>query len=225
LNGKADVPLLLSFPHSGEHYPDDFETNPELPFETLDFPNDKYVDELYQARSELDLLSIHANFPRTYIDVNRHQHNIDVNMIKNGGQWYGRIHPTGVKTGTTLFWSITKEIFNIYSRKLSHIEMKQRLAQCFVPYHQLMTYHIEQTYQNHGKVFVLDCHSMTQFDGKLRGRKQRPEIDIGNRHGQSCSPQYTECVADIFSSLGYDVKINGRFPRWGNNFALRMARN
>ena len=28
LNGKADVPLMLSFPHSGEHYPDDFETNP-----------------------------------------------------------------------------------------------------------------------------------------------------------------------------------------------------
>ena len=87
LNSKAGVPLLLSFPHSGEHYPDDFETNPELPFAILDFPNDKYVDELYHARSELGLLSIHANFPRTYIDVNRHQHNIDVNMIKNGDQW------------------------------------------------------------------------------------------------------------------------------------------
>ena len=84
LNGKSDIPLLLSFPHSGEHYPDDFEANSELSFEILDFPNDKYVDELYQARSELDLLSIHANFPRTYIDVNRHQHDIDVNMIKNG---------------------------------------------------------------------------------------------------------------------------------------------
>ncbi len=30
LNRKADVPLLLSFPHSGEHYPDDFKTNPCL---------------------------------------------------------------------------------------------------------------------------------------------------------------------------------------------------
>ena len=53
LNGKADVPLLLSFPHSGEDYPDDFEANPELPFEILDFPNDKYVDELYHVRSEV----------------------------------------------------------------------------------------------------------------------------------------------------------------------------
>ena len=221
LNGKSDVPLLLSFPHSGEHYPDDFDTNSELPFETLDFPNDKYVDELYQARSELDLLSIHANFPRTYIDVNRHQHNIDVNMMKNGEEWYGRIHPSGVKSGTTLFWSKTKEVFDIYSRKLNHIELKQRLAHCFVPYHQLMTYYIEQIYQNHGKAFVLDCHSMTQFDSKLRGQKQRPEIDIGDRHGQSCSPQYTECVADVFSSLGYDVKINERFL--GGEIILRYG--
>ena len=62
LNGKAGVPLLLSFPHSGEHYPDDFETNPELPFEILDFPNDKYVDELYHVRSELGLLSIPVSY-------------------------------------------------------------------------------------------------------------------------------------------------------------------
>ena len=30
LDGKAGVPLLLSFPHSGERYPDDFEPNLSL---------------------------------------------------------------------------------------------------------------------------------------------------------------------------------------------------
>ena len=30
LNGKSGVPLLLSFPHSGERYPDDFEPNLSL---------------------------------------------------------------------------------------------------------------------------------------------------------------------------------------------------
>jgi len=207
----SNFPLLLSFPHSGESYPDDFKTNPDLSFEILDFPNDRYVNELYKARKELDLLSIHANFPRTYIDVNRHQHNIDTQMLTNDEDWYGRIHPNGAKTGTTLFWSKSKEIFDIYARKLSQKELKERLAKCFVPYHQLMTFHIQQAYQLHGKVFILDCHSMTQFDGKLRGRKERPEIDIGNRHGQTCKPEFSECVADTFSNLGYNVKINGRF--------------
>ena len=221
LNGRVEAPLILSFPHSGEKYPDDFDTNPELSFNVLDFPNDKYVNELYQERNNLNLTSIHANFPRTYIDVNRHQHNIDVNMIKNGEDWYGRIHPTGVETGTTLFWSKTKEVFEIYSKKLSHDELKQRLAKCFVPYHQLMTYHIQKIHQDHGKAFVLDCHSMTQFDGKKRGRKERPQIDIGNRNGQSCSSEYSECVSDAFSSLGYDVKVNGRFL--GGEIILRYG--
>ena len=221
LNGRVEAPLILSFPHSGEKYPDDFDTNPELSFNVLDFPNDKYVNELYQERNNLNLTSIHANFPRTYIDVNRHQHNIDVNMIKKGENWYGRIHPTGAETGTTLFWSKTKEVFEIYSHKLSHDELKQRLAKCFVPYHQLMTYHIQKIHQDHGKAFVLDCHSMTQFDGKKRGRKERPQIDIGNRNGQSCSSEYSECVSDTFSSLGYDVKVNGRFL--GGEIILRYG--
>ena len=221
LNGRVEAPLILSFPHSGEKYPDDFDTNPELSFNVLDFPNDKYVNELYQERNNLNLTSIHANFPRTYIDVNRHQHNIDVNMIKKGENWYGRIHPTGAETGTTLFWSKTKEVFEIYSHKLSHDELKQRLAKCFVPYHQLMTYHIQKIHQDHGKAFVLDCHSMTQFDGKKLGRKERPQIDIGNRNGQSCSSEYSECVSDTFSSLGYDVKVNGRFL--GGEIILRYG--
>ena len=220
-NGKLSVPLLLSFPHSGESYPDDFGTNPELPFEILDFPNDRYVNELYESREELGLLSVHANFPRTYIDVNRNQHNIDIDMLTDGEDWYGRIHPNGAKTGTTLFWSKSKEVFDIYARKLSHTELKRRLAQCFVPYHQLMTYHIQQAYQKHGKAFILDCHSMTQFDGRLRGRKQRPEIDIGDRLGQSCNTAFTECVADTFSALGYDVKTNERFL--GGEIILRYG--
>ena len=68
------TPLILSFPHSGNRYPDDFKPNPNLSFEVLDFSNDSFVDELYVFKSNLNLLSIIANFPRIYIDVNRHQH-------------------------------------------------------------------------------------------------------------------------------------------------------
>ena len=220
LNGSS-TPLLMSFPHSGENYPDDFNPNPGLPFEVLDFPNDKYVDELYQARSDLKLASVHANFPRAYIDVNRHQHDIDEKMLAEGKTWYGRLQPTGLKTGTTLFWSKTKEIYDIYSRSLSHVELKQRLAKCFVPYHQQMTEQVELMKRHHGCAYILDCHSMTQFDSKLRGGAQRPQVDIGDRRGQSCSSEFTECVADAYSAQGYDVTINARFV--GGEVILRYG--
>ena len=77
-----NTPLLLTFPHSGEYYPDDFLPNPALSFEVIDFPNDKYVDELFDSHRSLGLPSIRANSPRTYIDVNRHQHNIDPSMME-----------------------------------------------------------------------------------------------------------------------------------------------
>ena len=58
------TPLLLTFPHSGEYYPDDFCPNSALPYEIIDFPNDKYVDELYDLRTSFGLpfASVRANF-------------------------------------------------------------------------------------------------------------------------------------------------------------------
>jgi N-formylglutamate deformylase len=104
---------------------------------------------------------------------------------------------------------------------IQHKELKHRLASCFMPYHQQLNSEIHQIYQNHGCAYILDCHSMTQFDGKKRGRKERPQIDIGTRNGESCSQEYAECVADSYSDLGYDVKINGRFV--GGEIILRYG--
>ena len=142
-------------------------------------------------------------------------------MISNGDEWYGRLQPTGHKTGTTLFWSKTKEDYNLYNRLLSHKELKIRLAKCFIPYHQMMTTEIENLKKIHGKVYLLDCHSMTQFDSKIRGGNQRPEIDIGDRSGQACNKEFTNFVASEFKSLGYEVTINKRFK--GGEIILRYG--
>ena len=62
-----DVPLLLSFPHSGDVYPADFGCDENLPYAVIDHPSDKYVDELYANAQAPELPMIKANFPRTYI--------------------------------------------------------------------------------------------------------------------------------------------------------------
>jgi len=223
-NGKdidKQAPLILSIPHSGECYPDDFFPNHELSFAVLDHPNDKFVDQLYGARNELNIASVQANFPRSYIDVNRHQHDIDLDMLAEEGKWYGRAQPTGLASGTTLFWSRTKEIYQVYNRKLSHAELKNRIATCFVPYHQSLTQLIETARMTHGCAYVIDCHSMTQYDTKKRGGKQRPAVDLGDRNGNTCSTEYLECVADSYSDQGFDVTVNGRFA--GGEIVLRYG--
>lgn len=213
-------PLMLSFPHSGDIYPDDFGYDPALTYSEIDFPSDKYVDELFGHGKILGLSSIKANFPRAYLDVNRHQHDIDGAMLEDGEDWYGRLQPTSLKAGATLFWAISKEK-RIYARKLSLKEAKDRLARCHTPYHQTMTSMINRIYEQFGCAYIIDCHSMTQFDSKLRGGGQRPQVDIGTRDGESCSQALAEKVGEAFERRGYEVGVNKRFR--GGEITLRYG--
>lgn len=213
-------PLILSLPHSGEVYPDDFGAAPGLPYAVLDYPNDKYVDELYAAAVPLGFSVVKANFPRAYVDVNRHQYDIDPAMIVDPDGWYARLQPTAAAGGSALFWSLAKER-PIYERKIGHAEAKSRIAHCYVPYHQAMTALIEAARRRFGTAYIVDCHSMMQFDPSYRGSKERPELDVGTRHGESCDPAFADCVARAFAARGIDVGRNKRFS--GGEITLRYG--
>lgn len=215
------APLMLSFPHSGDVYPADFGYDPALSYAQIDHPSDKYVDELFGAGVDLGLSTIKANFPRAYVDVNRHQHDIDAGMLDDPESWPGRFQPTGsVEVGATLFWAKAHEI-PMYRRKLSVEEAHNRLSSYFIPYHQTMTSMVEHLRKQHGVVYIVDCHSMTRFDTSLRGGKERPEIDIGTRNGASCAPDLANKMAELFSARGYDVGMNKRFI--GGEITLRYG--
>lgn len=217
---QMQLPLIISFPHSGDHYPEDFGYRQELTRDQIDFPSDKYVDELFSAAQDLGLPTVKANFPRAYIDVNRHQHDISAAMLENPESWYGRLQPTAEASGSTLFWAQANDL-PIYDRKLSQAEAKRRIARYFVPYHQALTRLIEQTRQTFGAVYLLDCHSMMRNDSPLRGGAERPQVDIGTRHGQSCAPEISRALADSFRASGYDVGENRRFA--GGEITLRYG--
>ena len=217
---EGQSPLMLSFPHSGDIYPDDFGYCRDLSYADIDHPCDKYMDEIFAEGQALGLSTIKANFPRACVDVNRHQHDIDRDMLDDADNWYGRFLPCSVGSGATLFWSRAYDM-PIYERKLTLAEAKARLARYFIPYHQTMTAMVERLHAKHDQVYIVDCHSMTRFDGKARGGKERPEIDIGNRAGGACDPDLTEKMANLFAERGYDVGINKRFI--GGEITLRYG--
>lgn len=217
---EPEVPLLLSFPHSGDQYPLDFGYADDLPYAVIDYPSDKYVDELFVHARALGLPTIKANFPRAYIDVNRHQHDIDQRMLENPEHWYGRLQPTALRDGTTLFWSKAKET-DIYDRKLTRAEAKRRLATCHVVYHQALTMMVEMMRRRFGCSFVIDCHSMMQFDTTAQGGRSRPQVDVGTRYGESCAPDIAEAIVASFAKRGYDVGLNRRFA--GGEITLRYG--
>ena len=70
------APLLVDLPHSGNTYPQDFSFS--CPFRSLELCEERYLDELFvPAATRNGGIAVKANFPRTYVDVNRAINDID----------------------------------------------------------------------------------------------------------------------------------------------------
>src|SRR5258706_12239023 len=86
------IPLVLDSPHSGEHYPDDFDHAP--PRELVRQAEDTHVARLYRAATGLGVTLIEPSFPRAYISANRSFDDCAAPHISN--TWYLHL-PTPLK--------------------------------------------------------------------------------------------------------------------------------
>src|SRR6185295_9307436 len=77
------VPVIVDVSRSGRTYPPDYRS--PLPFNTVHDNVSMYVDEIWQAAPKFGATMVYALFPNTYIDANRHELDIDPDLID--GTW------------------------------------------------------------------------------------------------------------------------------------------
>src|SRR3546814_5718428 len=79
--GQPDgaLPLVFDSPHSGAIYPADF--GHAAPLEILRRAEDAFVDELFVDAPAHGASLLAALFPRSYIDPNRHEADIDLSLL------------------------------------------------------------------------------------------------------------------------------------------------
>src|SRR5258706_11034624 len=77
------VPVLVDVSRSGRFYPADFRS--PIPFTTLHDNVSMYVDEIWKDAPRHGATLLQALFPNTYIDTNRHELDIDPDLID--GEW------------------------------------------------------------------------------------------------------------------------------------------
>ena len=211
LYGPAEpqVPLLLDSPHSGHVFPADFDAI--VSEHDLRDAEDAFVDALYRPATERGVALLAAQFPRTYLDPNRHAGDIDLALL-DGGHWPHAHVPSGkARLGKALIWRTLDDGRPIYGRKLAVAEVLGRIERCHTPYHRALQTRIDATHQRFGASYHLNCHSMNAHAG-VQGEggagSARADFVLGDRDGSSCASGFTAFVHEVLSSMGYDVKVN-----------------
>lgn len=203
------VPLVLDSPHSGFTFPTDMRAAVSE-FDLRD-GEDCFIDELYRPATERGVALIAAQFPRTYIDPNRHPGDIDLDLLE-GGRWPHEHVPSGkAELGKALIWRTLDDGRAIYARQLSVAETEARIANYHAPYQRTLQQWIAATHGRFGASFHINCHSMNAVagtQGEGGAGSERADFVLGDRDGTTCAPAFTAFVREALAGMGYHVKVN-----------------
>ncbi|WP_417282302.1 N-formylglutamate amidohydrolase [Comamonas sp.] len=208
--GEA-LPLVCDSPHSGTAYPADF--GHAVPMSLLRRGEDTHVATLWDRWPQFGATLIEATFPRTYIDPNRNESDLDPAQIE--GEWPIALSPS-IKTqqGLGLIWQrISKDgvATPLYERKRTVAELEQRIARYWRPYHAVLERAIDASVARFGAVWHLNLHSMPNDVYQRLGRTDAPPLAdfvLGDRDGTTCAPEFIRLIGETLASFGYSVAYN-----------------
>lgn len=204
------LPLVCDSPHSGTAYPADFGV--VVPLALLRRGEDSLVHTLWDQLPQHGATLIEATFPRTYIDPNREEEDLNPAMLD--GAWPVPLTPS-VKTqqGLGLIWEKINQAGQstpMYARKLSVAEVQQRIARYWRPYHAALEQAIRWSVDRFGGVWHLNLHSMPSDVYQRLGTPEKHLADfvLGDRDGTTCDPAFIRLIGDMLQSQGYSVAYN-----------------
>jgi len=193
----GELPLLISFPHSGTFVPSDLAER--LRPEALDLPDtDWFVPQLYDFHRELGASVIRATHTRYVVDLNRPPDGAPLYP----GQRETTVCPSETFDGERLYREDAEP---------TRAEIDDRLRTFWQPYHDKLAALTRELVQRHGYCVLWDAHSIHStvpalFDGRL------PDLNVGTAEGRSCTPAIQDRVAAALSAQQqFSFVINGRF--------------
>ncbi|MDE2515959.1 MAG: N-formylglutamate amidohydrolase [Rhodospirillales bacterium] len=216
------APLLFSSPHSGRHYPEDWQST--LTRAELRLGEDAYVDDLLTAAPGQGVALLAAHYPRCYIDLNRAEGDLDPALLAD--PWPGELAP-GEKTrmGLGLIRRYVVPGLTINPAPLPSAEIARRIATIHRPYHARLRAELEALRARFGHAWMIDWHSMKSIGNAMTpdgAGARRPDFVLGDRDGTSCTPRLTALAADTLSGMGYRITIND--PYKGGTITQRYGR-
>jgi formiminoglutamase len=193
---RGDLPLIVTFPHSGVEIPDEIEQHTVSEWLSRK-DTDYFVHLLYDFARTLGATTLRTTISRTVIDVNRDP---------SGKSLY----PGHITTGLCPIETFDGEALYLLEREPDLEEIERRRKTFFDPYHAALREEIDRLRAKHDQVVVYDAHSIRStvprlFKGPL------PVMNVGTFDGKSCSPQLTAAIEHICGKSEFSHITNGRF--------------
>jgi N-formylglutamate amidohydrolase len=223
--GRLATPVVFASPHSGRLYPADLMAATRLDERTIRLSEDCFVDALVGAGPDRGASLICATYGRAYMDVNRAPFELDPEMFADAlpvealpvdaKDGLAGVSSARVAAGLGSIARIVAEGLEIYDRKLTAAEALQRIDQIHRPYHAALSELMAQTQRAHGRVVLVDWHSMPSAasgvaSGAVAGRKGCDFV-LGDRYGSACSGALTRLVDETLTRMGYHVARNSPY--------------
>ncbi|MFT8953815.1 MAG: N-formylglutamate amidohydrolase [Gluconobacter sp.] len=200
---KTAIPLVVSSPHSGQKYFQDFLESSRLSLWELQQTEDRFVDQLFECVPSIGGTLLTTEFPRIWCDVNRDCRELDSGMFKPSLSATGLLQTSKVRAGFGVIPRCATQGRPIYTHCLPLDEVQRRLVASWVPYHQALQNLLYEMQKQFGSVILLEAHSMPRLH-----QAKSCDMVLGDLHGKSCSPALTEYVEQYFSGRGYAVRRN-----------------
>ena len=206
---ELNYPLLISIPHAGTVFPEEFLQNTIHTKEALRKNEDIWVKDLLSpAITEGKITALSLDISRSFIDVNRAKVEIDPNMFYNYPKDDLGLNQQRSRYGLGIIHKVTSDSSPIYDGLLSYKEAELRIKKVYDLYHKRMQELIAKIIKKFGFCLVLDCHSMPSKICSIISESPRIDFCLGNLFEQSCPNKISFLVENELVKREYYVSKN-----------------
>ncbi len=208
----ATAPVVLfDSPHSGRFYPADFDTRAKGA--DLRRGEDAYLDELVGDATAYGACVLLATYPRCYIDLNRQDDDLDVELLSEPWPWPA--NPSDkTRKGLGLIRRFVTPGVEVNARLLAGAEVRARIDNIYRPYHAALAALRDEIHRSRGVVWHINWHSMKSVGNAMTpdgDGAARPDFVVGDLDGRSASPAFTALIVDTLRGMGFTVQVNNPY--------------
>jgi N-formylglutamate deformylase len=203
-----ELPIIVEVPHAGLEIEPRFLAPLSAPARAIAQDADLHVDALYQDAPAAGATLLACRVSRYVIDVNRAESDVDSEVVEGGR--------VDIRMQHGLIWRTTGDGEPALSRRLTTLELEERLALIWRPYHHELSCIIERKRSLFGIAVILAAHSMPSIErGIARSRSGRDEpgtldhrADVvpGTRGRKSAAPRFIDAVESHARASGWSVR-------------------